>query len=362
MILKIQYRLALLLLLMPFISLANTEIEATKTTKERNIKKSFNVSSNATLEVTNSFGNLNIITWDQNKIEFDITIKITGNDAEKVLERLDGIDIDFSASNDLVSAITKIEKNKNNWWSWGKKMNLQMEIDYVIKIPMSNNVDLHNKFGAINLDKLKGSSKIRCDHGKITTQELMSNNNVININHTKDSYFEYINEGEISANHSGFTIAKAEKINLDANHTRSIVEFAENVEYDCNHGSLKVENINNIQGKGNHLTFRVGNLYKSLKVKGNHGSLKIEKIAPKANSIDIDVTFTSMTIGYDADFSFNFDLDFAHGSLRDSDGFNFTNKETTHTSKEYQGYYGTKDSGNMVKINSQHGSLSFKRQ
>ena len=48
--------------------------------------------------------------------------------------------------------------------------------------------------------------------------------------------------------------------------------------------------------------------------------------------------------------------------LRDSDGFNFTNKEKTHTSKEYQGYYGTKDSGNTIKINSQHGSVSFKRQ
>jgi hypothetical protein len=347
---------------MPFIALANTEIGATKTTKERNIKKSFNVSSNATLEVTNSFGDLNIITWDQNSIEFDITIKITGNDEEKVQDRLNGIDIDFSASNDLVSAVTKIEKNKKNWWSWGKKMNLQMEIDYVIKMPMTNNVDLHNKFGTINLDKLKGSSKIRCDHGKITTQELMSSNNVINLNHTKDSYFEYIKEGRISANHSGYTIAKAEKINIKANHTRSIVEFVENVEYDCNHGSLKVDNANNLQGRGNHLTFRIGNVFKNLTVKGSHGSLKIGRIAPKANSIDIDVQFTSMTIGYDSAFNFNFDLDFAHGSLRDSDGFNFTNKEIDHTSKKYEGYYGSKDSGNMVKINSQHGSVSFKRQ
>lgn len=362
MILKIQYRLALLLLVIPLITFANTDVLIAKTSKERNIKKSYNVSADATLKVTNSFGNLNIITWDQNRIEFDITIKITGNDEEKVEERLNSIDIDFSASNDLVSAVTKIEKNKKNWWNWGKKMNLQMEIDYVIKMPMTNNVNLSNDFGSITLDKLKGSSKIRCNHGQITTKELMSNSNVINFNHTKDSYFEYIKEGQISANHSGFTIAKAEKININANHTRSIVEYAKNVEYGCNHGSLKVDNINNLQGKGNHLTLRIGNVFKNLDLKGSHGSLKIERIAPKANNIDIDVRFTSMTIGYDAAFNFNFDLDFAHGSLRDSDGFNFTNKETDHTSKKYEGYYGAKDSGNMVKINSQHGSVSFKKQ
>ncbi|BAO77131.1 hypothetical protein [Winogradskyella sp. PG-2] len=362
MILKIQYRLALLLLVIPFLTFANTDLIVAKTSKERNIKKSFNVSSDATLKVTNSFGNLNIITWDENRIEFNITIKISGNDEEKVQDRLNGIDVEFSSSNDLVSAITKIEKNKKNWWNWGKKMNLKMEIDYVIKMPMTNNVDLNNKFGSINLDRLKGSSKIRCDHGKITTKELMSNNNVINFNHTRNSYFEYIKEGKISANHSGFTITKAEKINLSANHTRSIVEFAENIDYNCNHGSLKVDNINNLDGKGNHLTTRIGNVFKNLKLRGSHVSLKIERLASKANSIDIDTRFTSMTIGYDAGFNFNFDFDFSHGSLRDSQGFNFTNKHTDYTSKAYEGYYGSQDSGNMVKIKSQHGSVSFKRQ
>ncbi len=360
--LKIQFRIALLLLLMPFIALANTEIDVKKISKERNIKKSFNVSSNATLKVKNSFGNLDVITWDENRIEFDITIKVTGNNAEKVQDRLDRIDVEFSSSNDLVSAITEIEKNEKSWWNWGKKMNLKMEIDYVIKMPMTNNVNLSNKFGSINLDKLKGSSKIRCDHGKITTKELMSNNNVINFNHTRDSYFEYIKEGEISANHSGFAIAKAEKIDLNANHTRSVVEFAENIEYDCNHGSLKVDNINNLEGKGNHLTTRIGNVFKNLKLRGNHGSLKIERIASKANTIDIDSKFTSMTIGYDTGFNFSFYLDFSHGSLRDSEGFNFTNKNIDHTSKKYEGYYGSENSGNMVKIYSQHGSVSFKRQ
>lgn len=205
---QIQYKIFLYLLLIPLISAGSTSINSIKTSKEKNIKKSFNVSSNATLKVDNSFGNVNIITWDENRVEFDITIKVSGNDDDKVEERLEGIDIEFSSSSNLVSAITKIEKNKNSCWNWGKKMNLKMEIDYVIKMPMTGNVDLRNKFGAINLDKLKGSSKIRCDHGKITTKELLSNTNDISFNHTRDSYFEYIKNGEISTTHSSFTVAK----------------------------------------------------------------------------------------------------------------------------------------------------------
>lgn len=362
MILKIQYKLALLLLLMPVIVLANTDVLPIKTTKERSIKKTFNVSPDATLKVRNSFGNLNIITWNENRIEFDITIIISGNNEEKVLDRLNEIDVDFSASSNLVSAITRIEKNEKNWWNWGKKMNLKMEINYVIKMPMTNNVDLSNEFGSINLDKLKGRSKIRCNHGRITTKELMSTSNDIDFNHSKDCFFEYIKDGEISANHSGFTVAKTENLEIKANHSSSKVEYGESVNFDCNFGSIKVDNINNLEGRGNHLTFRIGNVYKNLFLRGSHGSIKIDRIAPKAKRIDIDTRFTSMTIGIDNAFNFNFDLDFQHGSLRDSDGFNFTSKEVDHSDKKYKGYYGSKDSGNLIKISSQHGSVSFKNQ
>lgn len=362
--LQIPYKLlGLYLLFFPFIASATNGLEHEyKTTKERTISKSFNVNKDATLRVDNSFGNINIITWDESRIEFDITIKVSGNNAEKVEERLSSIDVDFSSSSTMVSAITKIEKNKKNWWNWGKKMNLKMEIDYIIKMPMTNNVDLRNKFGAITLDKLKGTSKIRCDHGKITTKELLSKNNVLEFNHTRDNYFEYINHGYINATHSSLTIANAEQLDLKAEHTRSTIEVAEKVNFRCSFGSLKIDNINAIQGRSEHLTTRIGKLYKNAELLTSHGTLKIEHMAPKVSTVAIESEFTSITLGYDTNLSFNFDFYFEFGSLRDSEGFNFINKEIDKHDKRYKGYYGAKDSSNHIRIKSEHGSVSFKKQ
>lgn len=359
--LQIDYKLFLYLLLIPFFAFANAESTPLKTSKDKTIQKSFNVNKDATLKVDNSFGNITIITWDENRIEFDINIKVSGNNDEKIEERLDGINIEFSSSSSLVSAITRIEKNKKNWWNWGSKASLKMEIDYVIKIPMTNNVNLRNKFGTIALDKLKGTSKIRCDHGKITTKELLSNTNIIDFNHTRDNYFEYIKNAEISATHSGFTVAKVENLNLDAQHTKSVIEIAEIVDYDCQHGSIKVDKVNNIKGDSQHLTVRIGDLYKSAKIYTTHGSLKIGRIASNANTVYIDSGFTSITVGYDTAFNFNFDLDFQHGSLRDTEEFNFTNKKVEQHDKRYEGYYGSQNSGNSIKISAQHGSVTFKK-
>lgn len=359
--LKIQFKLALLILLMPFVALANTELDAIKTTKERNIKKSYNVSSKATLKVKNSFGNLNIVTWDENRIEFDITIKVTGNNAEKVQDRLNRIDIEFSATNDLVSAITRIEKNEKNWWNWGKKMNLQLEINYLIKMPITNNVDLGNDYGSINLDKLEGVAKIVCDYGKITTKELMADNNEIRFDYSNNCYFEYIKSGIIRADYSGFTVAKTENLTLKADYTKSIIEVAENVDYTCDYGSLKIDNINNLNGQGDYLGLRLGNVFKNVNIKTNYGSIKIDRMASRAKNINIKSDFTGITIGHDANYNFDFDIDLEYASLRESDGFNFISKEVDYTEKRYSGYHGSQNSGNMVKINSEYGSVTFKK-
>ncbi|WP_138434521.1 hypothetical protein [Winogradskyella algicola] len=359
---KIHFRIAILLLLMPFITLANTNAEIGKTTKERNIKKSFDVSADATLKIDNSYGNLDIVTWDQNRIEFDITIEVTGNNANKVEERLNEISVSFNNTKDLVTAKTNFENKDKNWWSWNNNKKLKIEVHYRVKMPITNNVDLDNNYGSINLDRLKGKAKIHCSYGKVTTKELMADGNYINFDYSKGCYFEFIKSGKLYADYSEFTIAKTKSLYLNTGYTNSIIENSEDVEFNCDYGSLRVDNINSLKGNADYLTLRIVNLYKSINLKADYGSLKIDRIASKANNVEIDSEFMGITISYDSNYSFDFDIDLEYASLRDSDTFNFTNKEVDSFEKKYNGYHGTKGSGNYVKIKSQYGSVSFKQQ
>ncbi|WP_426430255.1 hypothetical protein ACPX19_12045 [Winogradskyella sp. HB-48] len=359
---KIHFRIALLFLLMPFITLANTKPEVAKTTKERKIKKSFDVSFNATLKIDNSYGNIEVVTWDQNRIEFDIMIEVTGNNAEKVEERLNEISVTFKNTSDLVSAKTNFKNKDRNWWSWNNNKKLKVEIHYLVKMPITNNIDLDNNYGSINLDRLKGKAKIHCSYGKITTKELMADDNYINFDYSKGCYFEFIKSGKLYADYSDFTLVKTKNLYLNTGYTNSIIENSENIEFNCDYGSLRIDNINNLKGDADYLTLRVVNLYKSVSLNADYGSLKIDRMASNAQNIDIDSEFMGITIGYDSNYSFDFDIDLEYASLRDSDAFNFTNKEVGSFEKKYNGYHGTKGSGNYVKIKSQYGSVSFQQQ
>lgn len=331
-------------------------------TKEKTIKKEYRVTRDALLKIDNSYGNINIITYSGNTINIEVKIKTNGSSLEKVEDKLNEISVDFQASSSMVSAKTIFNNNRSNhWWNWGKNSTVNMEINYLIKLPITNSVDLANNYGSINLDRLEGHAKINCDYGKITTKELMADHNSITFDYTNNSFFEYINSGKISADYSGFTVAKTKNLDIEADYTKSVVEIAENVNYNCDYGSVTIEKANYIKGNGDYLTARFGEVYKNIQLNSDYGSIKIDRMTANAGNVSIDSDYTGITIGYDSAYQFKFDINLEYASLRGADDFQFTKKKEDSGDKYYQGYYGNSNSNNVLKIRSDYGSVTFKR-
>ena len=358
------YKITLAFLLIPMLLVAgNNPVIKGKHTKEKVIKKEFSVNADATLRVDNSYGNIDVITWEENRIAIEVTITTNGNDEEKVQDKLEEISVSFDASSSLVSAKTIFNKNKSNsWFKWNNGNNVNMKINYVIKMPITNNVNLDNDYGSINLDKLKGNATINCDYGKITTKELLSDNNNISFDYSNNCYFEYIKNGKIYADYSGFTVAKANNLDIIADYTKSVVEIAEDVTYNCDYGSIYIEKANNIKGDGDYLTTRIGDIYKNLSINADYGSIKIDRITANANNVNIESDYVGITVGYDPAYNFNFNIDLEYASLRDYEGLEFTKKRVESTDKYYEGYNGNANSGNTLTISSDYGSVTFKKQ
>ena len=353
----LHFKTILAFLMLPLFISATTEIKDMHE-KSKTIEKEFTVNSSATLKIENSYGNIDVITWNENRIVFEITITTSGNDEDKIEKKLNEIDVKFSASKDLVSAETIFGKSSNSWWSWGNN-NVNMKINYVVKMPISGKVNLNNDYGNINLDKLEGTAEINCDYGKITTKELMADGNTFNFDYTKGSYFEYIKSGKINADYSDFTISKTKTIAINADYTNSKIEIAEDVNYNCDYGSMKIEKANNIVGNGDYLTTVIGDVYKNVTLKADYGSIKINRMTENAGNATITSDYTGIKIGYAQNYNFNFSIDLDYGSLRDSDNLTITKETKDSSDKYYQGYYGNDSSNNTIAIKSDYGSITF---
>ena len=149
---KKLYNIVIALFFIP-IALNATEIDKFKHEKSKTIKKEFTVNADALMKINNQYGNVDVTSWDGNKIVIDVKITVSGNDEDKVIKRLDMINVEFESSSSEVSAKTVIQKKSSVWsWNWGKKNDVNYHIDYKIKVPITNNVSLNNDYGNISLN------------------------------------------------------------------------------------------------------------------------------------------------------------------------------------------------------------------
>lgn len=348
----------LLLFLIPLVVTA-TENKG-KYTKNKIVNKEYKVNKDATLFVSNKYGNIHIVTGNLNTIEIQVTITTSGDNEDKVQERLNQINIEFNGSSSSVSAKTIIGKNSSSWSSWGRKSNnINMEINYIIKMPVTNNVNLTNDYGGINLDKLEGTAKIDCDYGKITIGELLNTSNSINIDYTNKSNIEFMKDGNINADYSTLHIEKSGTINLNSDYSHISFGMVSNLNYNCDYGDLKINNVGTITGNCDYMHTSIGKLFEAGNFDIDYGSLKIKALSESFKELQIESSYTQIKLGVNSTNAFNIIANLSYGNLKYNDSFTFNKEIIKNSSKYFEGYYNNSTSTSNIKIDSKYGNITF---
>jgi hypothetical protein len=354
---KNSAKLLLLFLLIPLAIFASEK--KGKYTKNKTISKEFKVSKDATLNVSNKYGNIDIVTWNGNNIEVIVKITTNGNDEDKVKRRLEEITVEFNANSSNVSAKTMIEKSSSSWSWWGNKNNVTMEINYQIKMPITNNVNLSNDYGGINLNKLEGKATINCDYGKLNIGELLNISNSINIDYTNNSTISYMKNGTVNADYSTLRIDKAGNIELNADYSHIAFGTVNRLNYSCDYGSLKIGNAENMNGTSDYMNLTVEKLLESGTFNLDYGSLKVQELGQRLRKLNIQSSYTHVKLGLHPNVSFDITAALSYSGFKHGDRFTFNKEIEKPTSKYYEGYYNSPNSGNQISIKSSYGSISF---
>ncbi len=358
---KISYKyITFLFLALSTFAIASEKKMDGKYTKEKTIKKEYNVNSDALLKIDNSYGNLNITSWDKDIILIEVHIKTNGNNEEKVQDKLNEIRVNFEASSDMVYAKTIFNNNKSSWgWNWGKSNKVNMQINYTIKVPVKNNINLSNNYGNIYLDRIDGHAKISCDYGRLEIGELHGRNNDLNFDYTSKSHISYINSGNIRADYSGFTIDKAGNLDINADYTNSTIITMQNLKYSCNYGNLEVKRANNIIGNGDYVNINLGNIYGNIDLNSDYGSIKIKELTESAGNVNIKTDYTGIKIGYSPTYHFDFEIETEYAGFSGKENLEINISNVKNTSAYYKGYHGKQNSGKRISINSGYGGVAF---
>lgn len=322
-----------------------------KYTKEKKISKAYAVNSNAALGIKNKYGNVYVTTWDESKTAIDVVISVSGNNEDKVTKRLNSIDVDFDATKDMVSAITKFGNFSGN---------VSMEINYTIKIPKNGSVNIKNEYGAIVLGKINGESYLVCKYGDLKIDALNHDKNLIDIEYCGSSKVGYINTVKAVAKYSELNITKAGTINLDAEYTNIQFNQVDEVSYKCNYGDINIQNGGQIFGSGNYTQTKIGTVSEALNITANYGDLTVGGLGNNVKNIGINTTYTTVRLKYPQSYPFDFEFQLNYGSLSGADDLNFQQKSEKSMSAYYKGYY--KSPGkNKIYIKASYGDIKLSK-
>lgn len=340
----------LILMLIPLTALAH-EKDAQKYSKQKTIKKAYIVNPDAGIDIDNAYGNIYVTTWNEDKIELDIVIKVSSDKEDWAIKKLNDIDVDITALKSLVTAKTTFA---NGAGKTGTKNN-SIEVNYTIKIPKNGSVTLDNKYGQIITTDLFGPTNIECKYGKLLLGKLYSVNNQIEIEYCGKSTIEYVKNARISADYSGLSMNDFGSVVLEADYTDVSLHKGDNLKYDCSYGALKLGAISSIEGSGDYLSIAVSALSGNLSVNTSYSKLFIDQVTAKAGNIVVNSNYTTVQIGYNSNYAFDFDVKVKYANFKYAD-LEVSNKHEARTSKNYSGYY-KKQGVNKVVITSGYGNV-----
>lgn len=335
-----------------------------KHTKEKMIKKEFSVSANSNLNIDNSYGNVDVTTWDQNRVVIEVIIKTNGNDEDKVEEKLEEINVEFNQTSSGVSAKTRFSKNEKSWWKniFDGFDNVNMEVNYIIRAPEGNNLDISNDYGGIYIDKTTGNAKINCDYGKIDIGELRGKSNFLSFDYTRSSRIGFVTNAEINADYSDYEVEEANELLISADYSKSKIGKVSKMEFNCDYGSVEVDKVKVLIGNGDYLTTKVNRVFNSVDLNLDYGSLSIEKLIKGTRNVDIKTDYAGVKIGYDNEMSFQFDVKTSYGGIKGFDELEVKKREQANTSNSVSGYYGSPTNGAKINISTSYGSVHFTKQ
>ena len=322
--------------------------------KQKKINKAYYVNPNVTLSVDNSYGNISVTTWDEDKIELDISIKVSGDNENWVNQRINDIDIDIIALKGMISAKTVLGNSSSK--NLGR--NNSFEINYTLKIPKKASVKLNNKYGNISTTDLFADVDIKCKYGKINLGKL-TGTTLIQIDYCSNSNIVTLKNGIVNAKYSNLKIAEVGKLDLISDYTDVEIIESDAIKYNSKYGKIKIKNVKKIDASGNYLTIRIGEVYDYLKLNTKYSSLNIDSINPKANTVNITSGYTGINIGYDSNFVFDFNVVLKYANFNYNSELEIISKEEVLNSKKYSGFYKKKGINNLIII-SDYGNVSLK--
>lgn len=313
-------------------------------------KKEFEVNRDATVRISNVFGDIQCFTWDENKVSIEVLVEVTADNEKSASRIFDKISVEITGDKYKVIEQTKV----NDINSRDAKFNIIVNV----YLPESLNLEFSNKFGNTYIGVVKGKTDLKQSFGTLQASELQNTDNEIKVQHGALD-LGIIKEAVVNIQHSDFNLERAERLKVDAQFTKMEFEKIGKLYLDANFGSLEIDEVGAIDCKLNGTGTSIDYLKESILAECRLGELSIDNISKGFTEVDINGQHSSISIGLEDGANFSYDISTQFASVYLPSNFKSSKEKISFNSYKYYGNVGDKGSSAIMKIESQFGSVEI---
>jgi hypothetical protein len=355
----IKLNIIFFLLLLPFLSFANERKGSVQ--KEKTLHKIYQVSSSGTVFIDNSYGNINISTWQKNLVEISVNISVDGNSEDIVNKQLQYIDVTFSQNGSQVKALTNINSIKNSWSIWSlfgnSSKSVNFKINYEVKMPINHNLKISNDYGNISIDELNGNLDLNADYGRFNFGNLNGKRNNISVDYFSTSSIDFVNKADIRADYSRINIGSAYALDMACDYSTIKIDKVRRLKFSNDYGSISVKNSTDIKGEGDYQR-RIFDNVNNLQFEGDYGSVTVDNISANFEKINLICDYVTIKIKNPQQVPYRFIMNQDYGCFKNENLYIRKNIQDGGE-KHIEGYYKNENAQSVIKIVEDYGCVKI---
>ncbi|WP_372651097.1 DUF4097 family beta strand repeat-containing protein [Draconibacterium sp.] len=304
---KIKWKLVagLFVLLAPL--LVNAQFTDTK-----EIRKSYAITPETQIEITNKYGKIDFKSWDKDSVKFLINIRVEEKKLSKLEESIEEIDFDITNSEHYLIVRTIVEKNLGTLGREIKKFKETLlssdgniQVDYTVWLPDSNRLKVDNKFGDIYIGDYKGEADITLSNGNMKAHDFRHLNLTLNF---ADATINKIEKGRLDCNFSELFTKEMGTIHLQSKSTEFEFQEVESLSASSRRDKFRIRKVELLDAQCSFTTFRINKLVDRAKIQAEYGDIEMEGTEADFSGVNIESRSTDINLYFNSESAFSFDI------------------------------------------------------
>lgn len=283
--------------------------------ESKNYVHQFPLLSGTTVEVSNKYGKVQLLTWNKDSVRVDIDFYISSTSPARLDKLRQNINFDFSNSNSYVVVRTIFGRSQPNVIDEIRDFaeaivngSNEVRIDYTVHVPRNQSLKVTNKYGDIYADDFTGDVQLNLSNGDLKANNFTGNTQLYLS--FGNAFINEMNKGRIIAEYTDLNIRSAQNLTLESKSSKVRIEKGGFIKLTSRRDDIRIDNVARVTGDNYFSDVSIQNVSDEISVSAKFGKIAVDNFKKNFSFINMTTEYTDLDLYFERGAGFDFDISY----------------------------------------------------